>query len=151
MARIEWTQEFEIGIPVLDTQQRLFVEFINELDEACRTDDLTKTNRVMENLLHYTVTHFELEEELLEKAEYPYLKAHRRVHEVFMKKVSELRGRSIKGENISTDLLELLKGWLKSHIQREDHDYVETLKKITESKDAEVSSWLGAKIKQFMS
>jgi hemerythrin len=151
MARIEWTQEFEIGIPVLDTQQHQFVEFINELDDACRTGDLVKTNHVMEGLLHYTVTHFELEEELLEKAEYPYLKAHRRVHEVFMKKVSEIRARSNKGEDVSSVLLELLKGWLKSHIQREDRDFVESVKKITESADVEVTSWLGSKIKQFMS
>ncbi|HEY0664903.1 MAG TPA: bacteriohemerythrin [Gallionella sp.] len=151
MALAEWSSEYEIGIPAFDAQQRRFVGFINDMDVACRTRDTARTNHVMEELLHYTVTHFEVEEELLEKAEYLYLKAHRKVHELFMKKVSEIRARANKGEDISTDLLELLKGWLDNHIKQEDRDYVACVRKITESKDAEVTGWLGAKIKQLLS
>lgn len=151
MALVEWSSEYEIGIPALDAQQKRFVGFINDLDVACRTNDSAKAKHVMEELLHYTVTHFEVEEELLERAEYPYLKAHRKVHELFMKKVSEIRARSNKGEDVALDLLELLKGWLNNHIKREDRDFVASVKKITESKDVEVTSWLGAKIKQLMS
>jgi len=151
MALVEWSSEYEIGIPAFDAQQKRFVGFINDLDVASRTNDMAKMNHVMEELLHYTVTHFEVEEELLEKAEYLYLKAHRKVHELFMKKVSEFRARANKGENISAELLEVLKCWLNTHITREDRDYVPCVKKITESKDAAVTGWLGTKIKQLMS
>ncbi len=150
MAQIQWSKDFEIGIPVLDKQQHQFLDFINQMDLASQTKDSAITNHVIEGLLLYTITYFELEEELLEKAEYPFLKAHRRVHEVFMKRVSEIRARANKGEDVSTELLDMLKGWLKSHIQREDRDFVEVVKTITESTDAEVSTWWGSRIKQFM-
>ncbi len=153
MAHIEWIQEYETGISILDTQQKRFVELINELDDANQSLDKDKVNHVIEGLLHYTVTYFELEESLLEKSGYPYLKAHRRIHEIFMKKLSEIRARSIKGENVASELLEFLKNWLHTHIQGEDRDFVESVKIFTgnENENKEASSWLDSAIKKFMS
>ncbi len=149
MAHMEWTREFEFGIPVIDEQHKRIVQFINELDDALRTHNAEETRHVMEGLLNYTVTHFEFEESLQEKANYPFLKAHRRIHEIFMKKVAELRGRSAKGEDIAPELLNLLKGWLASHIKSEDRDYVEAVRSVTTSKDKEVSGWLAAALSKF--
>lgn len=149
MAYMEWTREFDSGIPVIDTQHKRIVEFINELDDACRTHNAAETQHVMEGLLNYTVTHFEFEEDLQEKAGYPFLKAHRRIHEIFMKKVAEIRSRAEKGQDVAPELLVLLKGWLASHIKGEDRDYVESVKKITESDDRDFSSWLNGALKKF--
>ncbi len=149
MAYMEWTRELEFGIPVIDEQHKRIVQFINELDDACRTNNAAETKHVMEGLLDYTITHFEFEESLQEKAGYPFLKAHRRIHEIFMKKVADIRERSAKGENVGPELLILLKGWLASHIKSEDRDYVESVKALTESKDKEVSGWLGSALKKF--
>jgi hemerythrin len=151
MAYMEWTRDLESGIPVIDTQHKRIVEFINELDDACQTGNADETNHVMEGLLNYTVTHFEFEEDLQEKAEYPFLKAHQRIHEIFMKKVSEIRSRSAKGEDVAPELLRLLKGWLASHIKGEDRDYVESVKKVIDSNDQEVSGWLNTLLKKFAS
>jgi hemerythrin len=149
MAYMEWTRDLESGIPVIDTQHKRIIEFINELHEACQTRNADETNHVMEGLLNYTVTHFEFEEALQEKAGYPFLKAHRRIHEVFMKKVAEIRARSTKGEDVAPELLNLLKGWLASHIKGEDRDYVESVKKITNSDDQAVSGWLDTLLTRF--
>ncbi len=149
MAYIEWTRDLEFGIPIIDTQHKRIVEFINELDDAIRTNNAAETRHVMEGLLNYTITHFEFEEELQEKSGYPYLKAHRRIHEILMKKVAALRERFNKGENVAPELLTLLKGWLANHIKSEDRDYVESVKAITTSKDAEVSGWLATALKRF--
>ena len=149
MAYMEWTQELEFGIPVIDMQHKRIVEFINKLDDACQTGNIKETQHVMEGLLNYTVTHFEFEEDLQEKAGYPFLKAHRRIHEIFMKKVAAIRERSAKGEDIALELLNLLNGWLVSHIKSEDRDYVESVKRVTESVDQEVSYWLDSALKRF--
>lgn len=149
MAYMEWTWDLESGIPVIDTQHKRIIEFINQLFDACQTGNIEETNHVMEGLLNYTVTHFEFEEDLQEKAGYPFLKAHQRIHEIFMKKVSEIRARSAKGEDVAPELLSLLKGWLASHIKGEDRDYVESVKKILESGDQEVSGWLNTLLKKF--
>ncbi|MBI5006140.1 MAG: bacteriohemerythrin [Nitrosomonadales bacterium] len=151
MARMEWTQDLESGIPVIDTQHRRLIDFINELDDANRTGNTEETNHVMEGLLNYTVTHFEFEEALQERAGYPYLKAHRRIHEIFMKKVAEIRARANQGENVAPVLLHMLQGWLASHIKGEDRDYVETVKAMLNSDDKEVSSWLNNAMKKFFS
>lgn len=149
MAYMEWTRDLESGIPIIDTQHKRIVEFINELDDACQTGNTDETNHVMEGLLNYTVTHFEFEEGLQEKAAYPFLKAHQRIHEIFMKKVADIRARSTKGEDVAPELLRLLKGWLVSHIKGEDRDYVESVKKILDDDNQEVSSWLNTLLKKF--
>ena len=151
MAFLEWTRELEFGIPVIDNQHKRIVQFINELDDACRTGNAAETQHVMEGLLNYTVTHFEFEEDLQERSDYPYLKAHRRIHEIFMKKVAAVRERSQQGEDVAPELLTLLKGWLANHIKSEDRDYVESVKTILDSDDQEVSSWLNTLLKKFVS
>lgn len=149
MAYIEWTRELESGIPVIDTQHKRIIDFINELEDACRTGNKEETGHVMEGLLNYTVTHFEFEEALQEKAGYPYLKAHRRIHEIFMKKVAEIRNRASHGEDVAPALLSLLQGWLASHIKGEDRDYVESVKPIVDSADKDISSWMNNALKKF--
>lgn len=142
MAYIEWTRDLESGIPVIDAQHKRIIDFINELNDACITGNTNETNHVMEGLLNYTITHFEFEEALQEKAGYQFLKAHKRIHEIFMKKVAAIRERAQKGENVAPELLNLLKLWLTSHIKGEDRDYIESVKVITDSDDHEVSGWL---------
>lgn len=149
MAFLEWSRDLESGIQVIDDQHKRIVAFINELNDALETGNAEETNHVMEGLLNYTVTHFEFEEYLQEKAGYPFLRAHRRIHEIFMKKVASIRERGTLGENIAPELLKLLKGWLASHIKGEDRDYVESVRKITESDDRDAVGWLNSALKRF--
>jgi len=149
MAYMEWTHDLESGIPVIDAQHKRIIDFINELADACLSGNPNETRQVMDGLLDYTVTHFEFEESLQEKAGYPFLKAHRRVHEIFMKKVAEIRSRSAQGENVAQELLNLLNGWLISHIKGEDRDYIESVKTITGSgNNQEVSGWMNTTLKK---
>lgn len=151
MAYMEWTRDLESGIPVIDAQHKRIIEFINELYNARQTGSVSETNHVMEGLLNYTITHFEFEEGLQEKAGYPFLKAHQRIHEIFMKKVADIRERSSAGEEVAQELLSLLKGWLVSHIKGEDRDYVESVKKVLESDDQADTGWLNTLLKKFAS
>lgn len=148
MAYMEWTQDLESGIPVIDAQHKRIVDYINELSSACQTGNDKETKNVIEGLLDYTITHFQFEEDLQEKAGYPFLKAHRRIHEIFMKKVAAIRERSANGEDIAYELLDLLNGWLVSHIKSEDRDYVESVKALTDSGDQEVAGWVSTTIKK---
>lgn len=151
MALMAWTRDLESGIAVIDAQHRRLIDFINELDDARRTGNAEETRHVMEGLLDYTITHFEFEERLQEKAGYPFLKAHQRIHEMFMKKVAAFRERAKNGEDITQALLDLLQGWLVSHIKGEDRDYIESVSKITESQDQEISHWLNSTLKKLFS
>jgi hemerythrin len=148
---MEWTHDLESGIPVIDEQHKRIIEFINELYDARQSGNASETNQVMEGLLNYTVTHFEFEEGLQEKAGYPFLKAHQRIHEIFMKKIADIRARAATGEEVAHELLTLLKGWLVSHIKGEDRDYVESVRKVLESNDQADTGWLNTLLKKFAS
>jgi hemerythrin len=50
---------------------------------------------------------------------------------------------------VAPALLQLLKGWLASHIKGEDRDYVESVRAVIDSADKEVSSWLNNALKKF--
>ena len=131
MAYVEWTQELETGIKAIDSQHRQFVNLINELDDAIQTSNIDGIKHVIEGVLNHTVTHFEFEEDLMQKARFSSLKAHQQSHEFFMRKIAVLRGKFNAGENVSMLLLNMLKGWLANHIKGEDRDYIDSVKKIT--------------------
>jgi len=149
MAYMQWTEDLETGIQVIDDQHKRIISYINELHHASETGDASEVQEVLEGLLDYTVTHFQFEEELQQKAGYPFLKAHQRVHEIFMKRIAAFRERADRGENIIPELLSMLKVWLSSHIKGDDRDYVESVKKITGStSDNENAGWLSSTLKR---
>lgn len=150
MAYMQWTDDLETGIQVIDEQHKRIVEYINELHQASETGDKKRVQQVLEGLLDYTITHFQFEEQLQEKANYPFLRAHQRVHEIFMKRIAAFRERAEKGENIIPELLSMLKVWLSSHIKGDDRDYVESVRKVVGDEGIkENAGWLSSTLKRF--
>jgi hemerythrin len=144
MKHIVWGQELELGIPAIDSQHRQLVRLVNELNDALTAKNRPKAELIFEEVLDYLVCHFEFEERLQEKAGYCYAKAHRRVHEIFMRKVNSLRDHARSGEGAALELLQMLKKWLTHHIRNEDFDYVEALQHYLEASTPEVSDWPAA-------
>jgi hemerythrin len=145
---LQWTPDLEIGIAVIDNQHKRIVAYINELNDAIRTGNTEETKLTLEGLLDYTITHFEFEEELQEKAGYPFLKAHQKVHQMFMKRIAKFRGRANNGEDIAQELLGVLKVWLVSHIKGDDRDYGESVREFINSTNKEHGSWLNSTLKK---
>ena len=85
----------------------------------------------MKGLLSYTVSHFDQEEFLFEKTNYPEAEKHKQMHRAFTKKIyadherlSNLdRLESIK--RLSSEISEYLTKWLGSHILEVDQAYVD--------------------------
>lgn len=128
MAYLYWTDDLNTGIEIIDRQHRCIVDYINELSVADTKDDKTGIKEVLDELIDYTLSHFSFEEELMEKANYPFLKAHKRIHEIFTKRVVECLQRAEKDENVAPELLSILKIWLVNHIKNEDADYAGIVK-----------------------
>ncbi len=151
MAYLHWSGDLETGIEVIDKQHRRIVDYLNELDSANENGDRNVTNHVLKELVDYTLTHFAFEEELQEKANYPFLKAHKRVHEIFTKRVAEFQQRAAAGENVAPEVLSMLKIWLVNHIKGDDADYAESVKQMlgVEGETKAAGGWLGAALKKF--
>jgi hemerythrin len=152
MAYLHWSSDLETGIEVIDHQHQRIVDYLNELDEAHDRGDKKVTNHVLSELVDYTLTHFAFEEELQERANYPFVKAHKRVHEIFTKRVAEFQERAGKGEDVAAEVLSMLKIWLVNHIKGDDADYAESVKKMlgVEGHDSKAAGgWLGSALKKF--
>lgn len=127
MTYLEWSDDLDTGIAVIDDQHKRIVVMINQLDDAQRTASKVKVGTVIDELIDYTVSHFAFEEAMLEEAGYVFTKAHKRVHALFIKRVEDYRQRFIGGEDIADELKGLLGRWLFSHIRSDDRNYVEAI------------------------
>ena len=65
----------------------------------------------------------------MEEAGYTFTNAHKRVHEIFIKRVAEYRVRYQAGEDIADELKNMLSRWLVNHIRGDDKAYAETIKR----------------------
>ena len=129
MAGMVWTDDLSVGIGVIDSQHMRIVDYINQLHRAHETGEQAMLNRVLDELIDYTQSHFGFEETILEDAGYVFLKAHQRIHALFIRKVSEFQERHRAGEDIAQELNTILVSWLINHIKREDSDYSATVRK----------------------
>ncbi len=146
MSYLHWSSDLETGIEDIDKQHQRLVDYLNDLSTANENGDRTAMLNVLNNLVHYTKTHFTYEEELLERANYPFLRAHKRVHDIFAQRVGDFQQRAIGGENVGAELLSMLKIWLVNHIKGDDADYAESVRKMLGIKHAGTKvagGWLG--------
>lgn len=150
VAYLTWRNDLNTGIEVIDAQHRQIVEMINQLDET-QGQDRAAVGVVIEALVDYTVSHFAFEESLMEDAGYQFSRAHKRIHDLFIKRVSDYRGRYAAGEDVAEELQELLSRWLFSHIKEEDASYVGAVRAQMQSLASDRSSggWLSRSMKRF--
>lgn len=146
MARLEWKEQFDTGIDIIDTQHKRIVAYINQLDDLKIVHPLRpdpEVGRVIAELADYTMSHFAFEESLMEDAQYDFYNAHTKVHENFTRRVTEFRARLQRGDNIARELHEVLTSWLVNHILNDDANYVPTVKAMLKKRDkAEKGGWL---------
>ena len=123
MALLVWQPELDTGIDVIDQQHQRIVELINQLHHVRETHDRQELADVLEELVDYTLSHFAFEEELLEESGYAFGPAHKRVHDMFTRRVGEYRMRFEAGEDITAELHGMLARWLFNHIRNDDKSY----------------------------
>lgn len=127
MPLIEWTPQFSVGIESIDTDHKVLISLLNQLNEAITGGEPRSTvQRVLDALLDYTVYHFGREESLMRACEYPDYDAHVRTHTTLRAQVSDIRDRYMRNpESIhAREVLSFLKTWLSTHIVGRDHLYM---------------------------
>ncbi len=152
MPALTWTDDLSVGIEVIDGQHKRIVDYINQLHEAHVTGEKELLNRVLEELIDYTQSHFGFEETVMEEAGYAFLKAHRRVHELFIRKIGQFHDRHRSGEDVTVELSNILVSWLVNHIKREDRDYAGVVQKhlgAGASEPPRQGGWLSGALRRF--
>jgi hemerythrin len=126
MAVIRWIPDFSVGIESLDTDHKVLISLLNQLEEAVEAGEpRDAVRRVLDSLLDYTDYHFDREETLMAACRYPDLSAHKRTHGTLRAQVVDIRDRYVRNpESIhSREILAFLKTWLTSHIIGRDKLY----------------------------
>ncbi|RAO76612.1 bacteriohemerythrin [Dyella jiangningensis] len=151
MTKIEWQDDLDTGIEVIDNQHRRMVAMANAVCEAQRTGDQATIAEVLEELLDYTLSHFTFEEALMEDAGYAFVDAHKRVHQVYADRIEAYRGRFRAGEDIAEELRMMLIGWLFQHIRNDDWAYVDSVKRniLKLTGDTAEGGWLPTMLRRF--
>jgi hemerythrin-like metal-binding protein len=119
---VAWKPYYSVGDPALDAEHRQILGFIDELYEAMAAGQhSTKTIVLLDQLVQYTMTHFQHEERIMRECDYPQLPAHRAEHERMKQRTLDLR----TNVDLATtrDFLQFLKDWWTNHIQDVDKAY----------------------------
>jgi hemerythrin len=149
MAYLKWTKDLDTGIDVIDGQHRQIVEYINQLDDARHSQNRAVIGKVVDDTIEYTVSHFGFEETLIEDAKYEFTRPHKKVHELFIKRVSEYKERFDSGEDVADELHGLLYRWLFNHILNDDAAYVTSVKASLTGQKGDKSGFLKRSLKRF--
>lgn len=127
MSLIEWTEEFSVGIDEIDMQHRKWISIVNELhDSIMETRGADSLKELIGEMEEYTDFHFSAEEEMLQKAGWPELDRHKRIHFSFKQQVTQLKRDISSGEMVlRSQVMSVIKNWLTDHILKEDREYSE--------------------------
>lgn len=134
--QFKWSEEYMLGVLFVDRQHKRLVELIIDLNQVSVKVSKAQQGhnfrwdieRILDELFQYTKIHFFEEEAMMSWYQYPWIKAHKKVHADFVRKVDEARKQfsSSEGAMEVTDKLSLfLQEWLVSHILRIDKRLVE--------------------------
>ena len=104
---------------------------------------------VLDELVDYTLSHFAFEESLMEESGYAYINAHKKVHQLFVKRVADYQQRFKMNEDIAEELINTLRAWLINHIRNDDKDYSGDVLKNMQTVSTRRDGWLKRSLSRF--
>ena len=129
MSIIKWNADLSIGIEDIDDQHRQLINIINELHLAVEYHKGNETIvPILQKLRKYTDAHFEQEEDLLDKLNFPGKAEHVKRHREFLDKLENLEERyGSSSELLTVHVRDFLLTWLFDHIKTYDMAYKQFL------------------------
>ncbi|SET34507.1 hemerythrin-like metal-binding domain protein [Natronincola peptidivorans] len=126
--KLEWSEEYSVGIASIDEEHLRLINLINNVNEAIRKGE-SKTILVntFDQLIDYSLQHFKNEEQLLRNNNFPELETHILEHQKLMKTVLDLNKE--KNYIFPANVSEFLNAWLIEHILSSDRKYKEYFSK----------------------
>lgn len=121
---IAWTPRLAVGVEQIDAQHRELFDRINKLLAAMESQQgQAEVARVVDFLGDYVVTHFGAEERLMQRHAYPDYRAHKQLHDDFVKVLGGLRAELVRqgpSAALAVQLNHRVGDWLIDHIGRTD-------------------------------
>jgi len=129
MALVSWNPSLSVNIQSVDEQHIRLIEMLNDFyDNITSRTNKENMSKLISAMKAYTIEHFTDEERLLETNKYPLFESHKKEHDFFIKKVTEVEEKFNSGRLVlSLEMTSFLFEWLKKHIQGTDMKYSEFL------------------------
>ena len=127
---IDWKPNYELGIEDIDYQHHFFINLINRLsDELAATDSPEYRTAIVSELSAYARFHFISEENMMSRAGYPEIDAHKRHHRELLDQLSikQTRLEMRQSEQEQQAILDFLVQWFFEHTTREDRLFADYL------------------------
>ena len=140
-APFAFTKKYETGIDLIDQEHKTLFSIIREANDLVHAellhDKFDKTVEILDHLKTYTESHFQHEEEYMEKIQYPELEAQKTAHTAFIEKlvnisIWDLDAIDENQQQYLEELIDYLLEWLSNHILKADRQIGEWEKNKTE-------------------
>jgi hemerythrin len=124
---LDWSNEYSIGISMIDAQHKLFFDGVHRLHKECLANEGEQA--VLETLVfleNYVRGHFQDEVAFMREHEYPRVEEHTKLHAEFLKRYLELIGQfkqSGPSQGLAERMGEMVQSWLVNHIAEADRLY----------------------------
>jgi hemerythrin-like metal-binding protein len=130
MALIVWDKRLETGHGKIDEQHKSLVEIFNRLHGAMKQGKgRDEVEGILVFLKDYTVSHFSMEEQLMNEHNYAGAAKHKQIHAELVQQVADLVSKFQKGTaTLTLPVMNFLEDWLVQHIQGEDYRFALDLK-----------------------
>lgn len=122
MPIINWNDGLHVGISRFDEDHKRLIGLLNQVyDNFIDGVSEAKAEEILNELVAYTFYHFQAEEHVMAKVEYPEMQKHRDEHQHFTDRVNHLKSLYDSGiRTLDKEMLVFLKGWISFHILKGD-------------------------------
>lgn len=131
LKKIEWGQEFILGNKKLDQEHRELINIHNKLVDLINNNEETriKIAEILSELSDAGLRHFQAEEQLMDKADYPNSQEHKHQHRDFIYNISLYNVNLMEDHPPEAEeIVQYLHEWWFQHIKKHDTDLEAHLK-----------------------
>lgn len=119
MDKIEWNENYSVGVAALDSEHQALFTMINSLiDKIDGQDRAEETAGLLSDMTRFVCQHFDSEEEYLRSHGYSASVEHKRIHDQF-RNLSARFHWQVDGRQLIDDI----KTWVIEHITECDREY----------------------------
>ncbi len=91
MAKLEWLETFELGVPEIDDDHREILAIMKSVEAAAETENYDLCADLLDKLIEFSAVHFKREEALLRKVGYPGVDMHEEYHSELVGQASAVK------------------------------------------------------------
>jgi len=148
MTRIDLNDGLRTSHTDIDHDHRILIDLINQLHSALESgQDKDVCGKIISELINYAVTHFSMEERLMEIHRYSNVAAHKAQHAMFLKEMLDFKAEfELEWGRVAPMLHKFLGNWLVQHILHFDLELAAEIFKLAPKKPHDLSNKIATNI-----